>query len=164
MKKRMHWILGNGWGCLLLWGWAHLALAQPTPSGKAARAQLEQARTDYLTAQMDLSPAQADRFWPLYDEFADRRRDILRQLRPLRRPVGDALTEAEAKAQLRRWHELRAQEVALSTEYTDRFLEVLTARQVRQLYAAERAFSSEVLRQVRTRRGGIPPRRPPPDE
>ncbi len=147
-----------------LWSWAHLALAQPATPGKEARAQLAQARIAYLTEQLELSPAQAQQFWPLYDAFASQRRAILRQLRTLDRPVTDELTEAEAERQLQRWHELRTQEVALSRAYTERFLEVLTARQVRQLHAAERAFSKEVLRQVRSRRGGSLPRRPPPDE
>lgn len=119
--------------------------------------QLENAKIAYLTDKISLTQDQAQRFWPLYNEFADKRRDVARRMRQLRTENPDGLSDQQIKDNLTQALALRQTEVNLEKEYFDKFQKVLTIRQVGKLYLAERDFTKEVLKRVADRRGGGPP-------
>jgi hypothetical protein len=114
--------------------------------------QLETAKIAYLTRQVGLTPEQAQRFWPVYNEFTAKRRDLNRRM-PQLLSTND-LSEAQIKANLSQALILRHQEVDLEKEYFDKFQKLITIRQVGKLFVAEREFTKEVLRRVAARRGG----------
>ncbi|MGI4834549.1 MAG: hypothetical protein ACRYFK_13925 [Janthinobacterium lividum] len=119
--------------------------------------QLDNAKIAFLTSRLTLSQDQAQRFWPLYNEFVQRRRELNRTARLLRR---DAANPARTDAQLRDYFtqdfSTRQQQLSLEKEYFDRFQKVLSLRQVAQLFQAERDFTKEVLQRVAGSRAGQP--------
>jgi Spy/CpxP family protein refolding chaperone len=144
---------------LLLLG---LLAAVPAVAQKGARpggrlSQLENAKIAYLTEKIVLTQDQAQRFWPVYHEFTQKRRDLNRRLRLLRTDEPDGLSDAQIKDNLTQALALRQQEVSLEKEYFDKFQKVLTIRQVGKLFVAERQFTRDVLRRVADRRGSLPP-------
>ncbi|MFM9074653.1 MAG: hypothetical protein ACKORJ_03680, partial [Bacteroidota bacterium] len=46
----------------------------PPPTGKA-RERIEAARAAVITERLGLTPDQAEKFWPIYHEFANRRQE-----------------------------------------------------------------------------------------
>ena len=56
----------------------------PQPQDQKVRDKIEAARIAYITDQLQLTPAEAEKFWPIYREFADKRREIRRELRDAR--------------------------------------------------------------------------------
>lgn len=140
---------------LLLWLLAALpALAQPGSGGRQGRmSQLENAKIAYITEKISLTQDQAQRFWPVYNEFTAKRRDLNRRMRETRPHDPDALTDAQVKETLTQALALRQQEVNLEKEYFDKFQKVLNIRQVGKLYQAERQFTREVIKRVADRRG-----------
>lgn len=128
-----------------------LAVAQ---AGRADRlSQLENARIAYLTDKISLTQEQAQKFWPLYNDFTAKRRELNRRMRQLRMSSPDGLTDQQIRENLTQALELRQQEVKLEKDYLDKFEKVLSIRQVGQLYAAERNFTREVIKRVADRRG-----------
>ena len=122
--------------------------------GKGGRmGQLENARIAYLTEKVALTPDQAQRFWPVYNEFTAKRRDLHRRMRQLRPDDPDGLSDAQIKDNLSQALALRQQEVNLEKEYFEKFQKLITIRQVGKLFVAERQFTKEVLRRVANRRG-----------
>ncbi|TGE23977.1 periplasmic heavy metal sensor [Hymenobacter aquaticus] len=119
--------------------------------------QLENAKIAYLTDKISLTQDQAQRFWPLYNEFSDKRRDVARRMRQLRTANPDGLSDQQIKDNLTQALALRQSEVNLEKEYFDKFQKVLTIRQVGRLFIAERDFTKEVLKRVADRRGGSGP-------
>ena len=115
--------------------------------------QLENAKIAYLTDKISLTQEQAQRFWPLYNEFADKRRDVARRMRQLRTESPDGLSDQQIKDNLTQALALRQNEVNLEKEYFDKFQKVLSIRQVGKLFLAERDFTKEVLKRVTDRRG-----------
>ncbi|MFA0964736.1 Spy/CpxP family protein refolding chaperone [Roseivirga sp. BDSF3-8] len=119
------------------------------------REKLEAARIAIITEKLSLSPEQAQRFWPIFNEFDDKRKGLRRNMAEARRnlQIGD-LSEAEADKLLDEWKAHRMAEVKLETEYMERFREVLSARQVLALISVEDELRRRLLRRLNERRGG----------
>ncbi len=115
--------------------------------------QLENAKIAYITDKISLTQDQAQKFWPVYNDFTNKRRDINRRMRLLRSTNPDALTDQQIKDNLTQAMDLRQQEVKLEKEYFERFQKLLSIRQVGKLYTAERDFTREVIKRVADRRG-----------
>lgn len=135
-----------------------LLTAVPAVAQKGGRpgghlSQLENAKIAYLTEKIVLTQDQAQRFWPVYNEFTQKRRELNRRMRQLRTDEPDGLSDAQIKDNLTQALALRQQEVNLEKEYFDKFQKVLTIRQVGKLFVAERQFTKEVLRRVASRPG-----------
>ena len=56
----------------------------PQPQDQKVRDKIEAARIAYITDQLQLTPGEAEKFWPIYREFAERRRGIRQQMREAR--------------------------------------------------------------------------------
>ncbi|UOG73157.1 hypothetical protein MTX78_13590 [Hymenobacter tibetensis] len=132
-------------------------VAQPSPGGRQGRmSQLENAKIAYITEKVSLTQDQAQRFWPVYNEFSSKRRDLNHRMRELRTSDQDALSDDQIKDNLTQALAMRQQEVNLEKEYFNKFQKVLSIRQVGKLFQAERQFTKEVLKRVTDRRGGPP--------
>ena len=117
--------------------------------------QLENAKIAFITNRVSLTQEQAQRFWPLYNEFSVRRREFNRSGRLLRRDVADGMTDQQIRENFSQAFALRQQELNLEKEYFDKFQKVISLRQVAQLFQAERDFTREVIKRVAG--AGAPP-------
>jgi len=116
-------------------------------------AQLENAKIAFITNRVALTQEQAQRFWPLYNEFSDKRRELNRNGRLLRRELTEGMTDQQIRESFGQSFALRQQELNLEKEYFDKFQKVISLRQVSQLFLAERDFTKEVIKRVA---GGAP--------
>ncbi|WP_051718859.1 periplasmic heavy metal sensor [Hymenobacter sp. IS2118] len=119
--------------------------------------QLENAKIAFITNRVALTQEQAQKFWPLYNEFTDKRRDLNRNGRLLRREVTDAMTDQQIRENYAQSFTKRQQELNLEKEYFEKFQKVITLRQVAQLFMAERDFTKEVIKRVAGPGGGRGP-------
>jgi hypothetical protein len=118
------------------------------PAGRRLT-QLDNARIAFLTSRVVLTQDQAQRFWPLYNEFITKRRDLNRSARQLRRDADNtSLSDAQLRENFNQDFAIRQQQLNLEKDYFERVQKVLSLRQVAQLYQAERDFTKEVLRRV----------------
>jgi hypothetical protein len=110
------------------------------------REQIESARIAFISQRLNLSPAQAEKFWPLYNEFSSKRQDIKRAIRKTQQASQEgAITEEALKTNLYTTTALKQKELDLEKEYLGRFLLVLSARQVTELQKAEKDFLKTML-------------------
>jgi Spy/CpxP family protein refolding chaperone len=117
------------------------------PGGRIT--QLDNAKIAFITSRLTLTQDQAQRFWPLYNDFSTKRRELNRTARLLRRDAASpALTDAQLRDNFNQEFALRQQQLNLEKDYFDKIQKVLTLRQVAQLYQAERDFTKEVLKRV----------------
>ncbi|MBG8553797.1 hypothetical protein [Hymenobacter guriensis] len=131
-----------------------LPLASQAQGGRRGERlnQLESAKIAFLTDKLALTPEQAQRFWPVYNEYSDKRRDLNRRLRQLRTDNPESLTDQQLRDNLRQALALRQQEVDLEKDYFERFQKVISIRQTASLFVAERQFTKQVLQRVADRR------------
>lgn len=122
---------------------------RPSPAAKAERlSQLENAKIAFFTSRLSLTQDQAQRFWPLYNEFTARRRELNRNGRLPPREQLVSLTDQQIRDNLNQFYASRQQELNLEKEYFDKFQKVILLRQVAELLAAERDFTREVVKRV----------------
>ena len=110
--------------------------------------QLENAKIAFITNRVSLTQEQAQKFWPLYNEFSARRRELNRSGRLLRRDVTDGMTDQQIRENFNQAFTMRQQELNLEKDYFDKFQKVIALRQVVQLCQAERDFTKEVIKRV----------------
>ena len=110
--------------------------------------QLENAKIAFITNRVSLTQEQAQKFWPLYNEFSARRRELNRSGRLLRRDLADGMSDPQIRENFNQAFTMRQQELNLEKEYFDKFQKVISLRQVAQLFQAERDFTKEVIKRV----------------
>lgn len=111
-------------------------------------------KISFLATQLELTPAEAQIFWPVYNEF-DRKRLLLEMnKRELDLKVNnklDTFSESELKKMNTEFIQTFLDEAHLMQEYNTKFLEVLPVDKVIRLYQAERKFRSKMLQELRQR-------------
>lgn len=127
-----------------------LALSQP--SGKrnvhdpAAREKIKAAHAAYITQRIELTPSEAERFWPVYREYDEKRRAVRNEMREVRR------SQKSEEEKIAQDLEIKQRELDLEKEYTKKFVKVIPAEKLARLRGAETDFRKMLLRQIQDRR------------
>lgn len=115
-----------------------------------AREKIEAAKIALITERLDLTPEQAERFWPIYREFGNKRRDIRRDFDQARKTFDpNTASEEENKRMLEMASKVKQNQLNLEQEYSQRILKVITTRQLNNLRKAESDFKEMLLRRIR---------------
>jgi len=122
------------------------------PSGEEMQ-KIQDAKIAIITNRLNLSPEQATGFWPVYNEYSQKRKDIHRAQRKI---INDKKAEGKTDDQvlnnLKEVQELKQKELDLEKEYQNRFLKVISASQVIELYKAERTFNDMLIQRLKQRK------------
>ena len=144
-------ILGILLTIILLPAWAQDDDIPPVTDTKA-RDKIQAARVAYITDQLQLTPQEAERFWPIYREFAERRKALRQQLKEAKQnPSPDQNQEKNSQAALDAQFKIKQQELDLEKDYSGRLLKVISAQKLRTLPDAERRFRQMILDQIQRR-------------
>jgi hypothetical protein len=110
-------------------------------------------RIAYLTEKLELTPAQAERFWPVYREFSQERMKLRNEFRTAQRSI-DANNPDPVKQQelVDLGLKVRQRELDLEKDYSQRLLKVITAQQLLNLRQGEREFVNILRDQIQQRR------------
>ncbi len=117
-----------------------------------ANAKIEAARIALITERLNLTPDQAEKFWPIYKEYTNKRRDINQQFRS---QVGNvdpnSVSDEEAKKLVQMQLEKKQQELNLEKQYSERILNVISTRQMVSLRKAEQDFKILLMEKIKQR-------------
>lgn len=101
---------------------------------------IRSARISLFTDRMQLTPTQAQKFWPIYNQYDNDRRSLSKQIR--------ALKSSGNASSLQKIESLEAQKLQLKNKYKSAFLEVLTTSQLAKMYSAEEEFKKMLVDQI----------------
>ena len=130
------------------------AAAQQTPArasnsrNAAPQDRIAQIKIAKLTADMKLSKAQAQRFWPIYDAFDNQRKEIRREIRSLSRNFTE---DDDAYKKTERIQDLRQKELDLTKRYKSDFLKVISEQQYGIMLVSEERFNQVLLETLKER-------------
>ena len=128
------------------------AFAQ-NPSQQDARSKLDAARIALITERLGLTPDQAQKFWPVYNEYAEQRRSIQRQYSQERQRLNvENLTEEQRRTLVRARMEEKQKQLNLESTYSERLMDVINTRQLMALKKAEDDFRSMIIGRIEQRR------------
>ncbi len=129
--------------------------------------RLEEIRTfriAFYSDKLELTPTEAEQFWPVFNEFNKKKRsihyDIKKQFRQHDKSVGEGNTpdakQCETLAKL--FVEAKLQEAKLQEQYHEKFQSILTPQKLVRLYQIEEHFNHELLKKIRSNHHKSPPR------
>jgi Skp family chaperone for outer membrane proteins len=114
--------------------------------------RIQDAKVAIITNRLNLTADQSAGFWPVYNEYSQKRREIHRaQRKIINDKKAEGKTDDQSLDNLKDVQELRQKELDLEKEYQSKFLKVITAAQVIELYKAERTFNDMLLQRLKQR-------------
>jgi hypothetical protein len=130
---------------------AHAQGGQPTASSadqlELTRANIQTRRQEIVQQLMELTPAESEKFWPIYREF---RNDIAKQgderVDWMERFANQAATmsDDQSKKLLDDWFKIREKQIDLQKKYAGKFRKVLPGAKVVRFYQVENALNTVV--------------------
>ncbi|MBL7924569.1 MAG: hypothetical protein JNL88_10265 [Bacteroidia bacterium] len=116
---------------------------------------IEAMKIGFITKRLSLSPDEAKRFWPVYDQFADEMKAIresrFSRMKDLKDDF-DSMTDKDAEKAVDSEIAFRQQEVDVLKKYHAQFKQILPIKKVAKLYRAEEEFKRELLDRIREKR------------
>lgn len=136
---------------------ANFAQAQPGQGERRGdrKEKVEAMKIAYITNQLELTPTEAQQFWPIYNEYENKIQAI-RQSRRKDKKDGpdnlDQMSDKEVEALVDGEVNIRQKEIEVMKEYNSKFKGVLPIRKVAKLYRAQEDFKRELLKKIQERK------------
>lgn len=108
------------------------------------RERIESIKIGFITKKLDLTPAESQNFWPVYNQYQDELKSLLSERKALKN--SNSLQAVDNNL------EIEESIVLVRKKYRKEFSKVLNADKINQLYLAEREFKEELIRQLKNRR------------
>jgi hypothetical protein len=140
---------------LVLFAWSVSLVAQPpggnkpTPSGQE---RVKVLKVAFITEALNLTQEEAQLFWPIYNEYQDKRDVVRARLAENRKKVkeqAETLTPEELLKLADEEMALRQQDLDLQKEMHEKLKKVLPAKKLALLYVAEEDFKKELLEMLK---------------
>ena len=122
--------------------------AKPTPTGAE---RVKALKVAFITKALNLTSEEAEKFWPIYNEYSDKRDVVRQQLAENRKKVkeqSETLTPEELMILADQEMTLRQQDLDLQKEMHEKLKKVLPAKKLALLYVAEEDFKKELLKML----------------
>lgn len=115
-----------------------------------AKEKIEAARIALITERLELTPEQAEKFWPVYREYGIKQREIRQEFDRTRKNFDpNKASEEENKKMLEMATQVKERQLSLEREYSERILTVINTRQLNNLRKAENDFKEMLLKRIR---------------
>lgn len=113
--------------------------------------KIEAARIALITERLELTPAQAEKFWPIYREFKSEQKEIRKDFYQARKNFDpNTASDEENQKMLEMGNRVKQNQLDLENRYSQRVLEVISTRQLNNLRKAENDFKEMLLKRIRS--------------
>ncbi len=113
--------------------------------------EIKAQKSAFITQRLDLSPEEAQKFWPVYNQYDKEIEANRKEMRANHKALkGDAeLSESEASAAIEKDLASRQKELDIRKKYAAEFKKTFGAVKTMKLAQAEREFQKELIKRVR---------------
>ena len=132
-----------------------LAFAQPGMNRQERKKEIEAMKIGFITRKLQLTPEEAQVFWPVYNEFNKKRETLMKKRREKfmnREKDFDEMSDKEIEEIVDGVIAFKQRELDLRKAYHAKFKSVLPIRKVAKLYRAEEQLKKELLKKMREHR------------
>ena len=108
----------------------------------------------FFNKELNLTNSEADKFWPIYKDYQNRKNRISGEKRTLMQYYmrnANNMSSQEITETLNKYMNYEKQETDLLLTYNEKFRTVLPDEKVLKIYIAEVKFKDYLLKQLRTR-------------
>ncbi len=140
---------------MLLLPMAFLSLksyAQEDKDERSIREQIETEKIAFFTEKIGLTLKEAERFWPVYNEYWDKKNAIIKERKEKMNAYLNetkAFSKKEMEELADSYVDYRMQKAKLLEEYHEKFKEVLPVEKVMRVYLADYDFKSYLLKKIK---------------
>ncbi|MFN3997310.1 Spy/CpxP family protein refolding chaperone [Algoriphagus sp.] len=110
--------------------------------------KLQSARIAFITTRLDLKPDQAEKFWPIYNQYNDGREKTMRQMSELGKGV-ETVSEDEAKSRIQQRLKLQSELLDKEKVFINEVSKVLSSKQILMLNNISRDFNRQLYQRGR---------------
>jgi hypothetical protein len=144
-------LLVIGFTCLTLQAQENIDDNQPRDS--KVRDKIKAARIGLITQRLNLTPEQAEKFWPLYNEFDQKRADLRKPYQEAQKNSNsNTIDPKQQQALVDLGLKIKQDELNLEKEYSSKIMGVITAQQMLNLRQAEHDFRNIIINMLNNRR------------
>ena len=109
------------------------------------REKIEAAKIGFISEKLTLSSKQAQSFWPTYHEYSTKKKEIRKAINVLKIENSDNESDGEIIEDIKKINQYKQKEVDIEKEYVDKFLAIISPKQLAALYKAEKQFTKILL-------------------
>ncbi|MBV1925194.1 MAG: sensor of ECF-type sigma factor [Dokdonia sp.] len=134
-----------------------LLITTATFAQKERQEKVKALKVAYITEQLDLTPAEAQKFWPIYNIFENKMSEIHSAERTLLRSIRtdwDSLSETDAQSAIGNIHKAEQQKMAAKETLVTQLRTILSYKKTLILLRAEEEFKRKLLNRLRNGRNG----------
>jgi len=129
------------------------AQQQPAGDDPALKDKIRAAQIAYLSKQLDLTPEEAQKFWPIYNNYSHEVEQLIAERRQNRKDEKQTnKDDVKAQQALDKEMDLEQRMLNVRQRYKQEFLKALPPRKAGSVFKAEREFRMQLLRQLNERR------------
>lgn len=115
------------------------------------RDRVEALRVSFITKRVDLTSSEAERFWPVYNEYNEKIKALRKNLRQTFKTAGENLNDKSAEEACQLEIQTRQAEADLHRLYGERIRDIIGARKLVRLRLAEEEFKREMINTLKDR-------------
>ncbi|MBQ8520767.1 MAG: hypothetical protein IJ456_05210 [Bacteroides sp.] len=113
---------------------------------KCSKEEFQERKRAYMTEKASLTPEEADRFFPLYFELQEKKRQINGRAWHYAKEKEATATDAEYEKIVDGFADAQIQSCTLDKEYQEKYKAFLSPKKIYQLYRAEIKFHRNMLK------------------
>ena len=123
---------------------------------RPSREKVKAMKIGYITDKLSLTAEEAQKFWPVYNEFEDKMDDIRKKRKEAYKKSKESgeLTDVEIEKRVDSHIFMEQKELDIKKEYHAKFKTVLPIKKVAKLYKANENFKRDLLKKIRDHKGG----------
>lgn len=118
------------------------------------REKLESARIAFITNRLSLTPAQAEKFWPLYNQNMEKRSELMREMTRINRTDTQNISDERANELINRKLQIQQNLLDIEKSFMKEITGVISPAQALQLGGVNRDFTRQLYRMQGESRGG----------
>lgn len=126
------------------------------PTNEYDKEKLEAARVAFITNRLDLKPEQAEKFWPLFNQYNEERTKMMDKVSSLNRESMQEISEMRAREIIQKRFSIQQQLLDREKLFMEEITKVISPQQAIKLGGVNREFTRQVYQRHRGGREGGP--------
>jgi len=111
--------------------------------------KLQAARVAFITSRLDLKPDQAEKFWPIFNQYTAAREKNLKQISALQHRKDPNISETMAKQNIEKKFNIQRKMVDEEEKFVEEMSKVITYSQILELNDIARDFTRQLYQKGR---------------
>jgi hypothetical protein len=127
---------------------------QQEKSERSIREQIETEKIAFFTEKIGLTLREAERFWPVYNEYWNKKNAIINERKQKMNAYFDnpeSFSQEEIRELADSYVNYRLQKAKLLEEYHEKFKEILPVEKVMKVYLADYDFKTYLLKKLKSK-------------